>query len=648
MSNGETGTNTQEAGVDEPDVAKTDGRIVVRLVEHKRLVVTDVSGESAREIADLMLPSDGFATGLLLVGDHVLLTGDRGANMLLEDDGMDRTIPTAGTELYDVDVSDPANPQLDSRTSWSGRQLSLRQYDDTVRLVTSNGLPQLPFVQPGSGSDSGFGSGELSEGEAEQRNREIVRKSTVQDWAPGLDCSDVYHPRTWSGSETVSVATFRPGAVDAATKVAVTGAGNEVYSSADRLYVTATNWGDQVVSDRPMTSSENPDFLPPSPTRTHIHAFALEGDSSRYLASGDISGTIKDRWSLDEYDGHLRVAVSWPGRGGSTGENGVVVLDERDGRLETVGELRGLGVDEQIKSVRWFDDLAVVVTFRQTDPLYTIDLTDPTSPRRLGELKIPGFSSYLHPIGDDRAAGPRHRRHPRRTHDGRAGSRVRHPRPEPGTSGRQGHLRRERRSAASEDPHAFTWLPDADAAITTLQSSGMVSGMEPGMEPGIGTRHRAECGADRGSRDDPAAGLPVRRAVHRRAALARWVRAAVAPARQRPGRPDRIDGQDRRLSIEALRRTLVRMCRNIRTLHNFEPPASRDEVHGAALQYVRKISGATKPSQANQEAFDQAVVEVEAATRRLLEHLTTNAPPKNREEEAAKARARSEQRYARA
>ena len=90
------------------------------------------------------------------------------------------------------------------------------------------------------------------------------------------------------------------------------------------------------------------------------------------------------------------------------------------------------------------------------------------------------------------------------------------------------------------------------------------------------------------------------------------------------------------------------MCRNIRTLHNFEPPATRDEVHGAALQYVRKISGATKPSQANQEAFDQAVAEVEATTRRLLEHLTTNAPPKNRQEEAAKARARAEQRYARA
>jgi hypothetical protein len=88
------------------------------------------------------------------------------------------------------------------------------------------------------------------------------------------------------------------------------------------------------------------------------------------------------------------------------------------------------------------------------------------------------------------------------------------------------------------------------------------------------------------------------------------------------------------------------MCRNIRTLHNFEPPATRDEVHGAAVQYVRKISGSTKPSQANQDAFDQAVVEVEAATRRLLEGLSTNAPPKNRDEEAAKARARAEVRYA--
>jgi hypothetical protein len=88
------------------------------------------------------------------------------------------------------------------------------------------------------------------------------------------------------------------------------------------------------------------------------------------------------------------------------------------------------------------------------------------------------------------------------------------------------------------------------------------------------------------------------------------------------------------------------MCRNIRTLHNFEPPATESEVEAAALQYVRKISGYTKPSQANEEAFNAAVRAVTAISLGLLDSLTTSAPPKNREAEAVKARARSAQRYA--
>jgi hypothetical protein len=88
------------------------------------------------------------------------------------------------------------------------------------------------------------------------------------------------------------------------------------------------------------------------------------------------------------------------------------------------------------------------------------------------------------------------------------------------------------------------------------------------------------------------------------------------------------------------------MCRNIRTLYNFEPPATREEVHDAALQYVRKISGFTKPSQANEAAFERAVEAVTAASARLLDELVTTAPPKNREEEAAKKRMRWEQRAA--
>ena len=88
------------------------------------------------------------------------------------------------------------------------------------------------------------------------------------------------------------------------------------------------------------------------------------------------------------------------------------------------------------------------------------------------------------------------------------------------------------------------------------------------------------------------------------------------------------------------------MCRNIRQLHNFAPPASDEEIQDAALQFVRKVSGSNKPSKANTEAFDRAVVEVAASTRKLLASLVTSAPPKNREDEAAKRRARYEQRFA--
>ena len=88
------------------------------------------------------------------------------------------------------------------------------------------------------------------------------------------------------------------------------------------------------------------------------------------------------------------------------------------------------------------------------------------------------------------------------------------------------------------------------------------------------------------------------------------------------------------------------MCRNIRTLHNFDPPATEEEIHASALQYVRKISGSSKPSQANQEAFERAVEQVTLVTAELLDELVTSAPPKDREAEAAKRRARAEKRFA--
>ncbi len=478
VANGATGTNTQEAGVDEPDRAKTDGRLVVRLTTDQRLVLTDVTGPAPRDVSDWQLPAGSHADSLLLVGDHVFLSGGRsvviddvgGSTLVPEQLGSGRPTTQAGGTLLDVDVSDPARPRLSSRIPVEGRLLSLRQYGETVRLVTATGQPSLPFVQPRPG--------QLTLQQAQRHNREVVRASTVEDWAPGLDCRQVFHPRTWAGSDTVVVSTLRPGSATASSKVAVTGAGEEVYSSTDRLYVTSTAWSPP--TQRPMVAPGSlvgsdvgslvGSLRPTTSPRTQIHAFALEGAATRYVASGSVTGSIRDRWSLDEHDGHLRVAVTRRDLAGADHENAVVVLDERDGRLEQVGELSGLGVGEEIKSVRWFDDLAVLVTFRQMDPLYTIDLAVPRHPRALGALKIPGFSSYLHPIGRGRLLGLG----TDAGTDGRAlgaqaavfdlSDATRTSQVDKVTFGGGSHL------AASEDPHAFTWLPGSEAAITALDT----------------------------------------------------------------------------------------------------------------------------------------------------------------------------------
>ncbi len=199
---------------------------------------------------------------------------------------------------------------------------------------------------------------------------------------------------------------------------------------------------------------------------TRLYAFALDGLATDYLAAGEVEGQVADRWAMDAVDGTLRLAV---GPTVETGNfNSVVTFAERGDSLVEIGRVDALGVGEQITSVRWFDDLAVLVTFRQIDPLYAVDLTDPAAPRLLGELKIPGFSEYLHPIGGERLLGV--------GQDASLQGRVR---------GAQlalfdvADLTAPRRvdvvgfgrataAMAGQDPRQFTWLPDRETALTVL------------------------------------------------------------------------------------------------------------------------------------------------------------------------------------
>ena len=397
----DTGTNVQEAGVDEPDLAKTDGEILVR-VAGPDLVVVDVTGDRARPLSRTRLPGSWSGNReLLLVGDTVLVVGAEAGWGPLVDTSFrvgPGVLPTR-THLTAVDVSDPSAPLIGSHQRVDGDLVAAREYGDgTVRVVVATGLPELDFVHPTRGR---------SPREARRENRDVVRAAGIEDWLPGLrqgdgrgrhpllDCAAVRHPEGEAGFGTLSVLTFGIEEPRALVATAITAAGELAYSSADRLYVATidSGWWDVVPLDGVGSRRRAP-----APS-TQVHAFSLGTGTTTYVASGTVPGTVRDRWSLSEHAGRLRVATAL-GRSWTPRENSVQGLEEHAGRLRVVGSVGGLGPREQIQSVRWLGDLAVVVTFRQTDPLYTLDLSDPARPRVLGALKIRGFSAYLHPVGD--------------------------------------------------------------------------------------------------------------------------------------------------------------------------------------------------------------------------------------------------------
>jgi hypothetical protein len=179
------------------------------------------------------------------------------------------------------------------------------------------------------------------------------------------------------------------------------GAAHTVYASPRSLYVATQ----EAVAPAPGAE--------PPPLTTAVHRFdAAQPGATTYRASGTVRGTLLNQFSLSEHDGVLRAATTeWPlwWRGAPDGaddsESAVTTLAERDGRLAEVGRVGGLGRGERIYAVRFVDDVGYVVTFRETDPLYTLDLADPAAPRVLGELEVLGYSAYLHPVGEDLLLG---------------------------------------------------------------------------------------------------------------------------------------------------------------------------------------------------------------------------------------------------
>jgi hypothetical protein len=389
-----SGTNTHEAGADEPDLVKTDGR---RIVTVSRGTLRVVDAASRTVTGTLPLDQESYDADLLLAGDHALIL-TRWATMPAAPTGIATAAgiaAPAGSRLILVDLS--GAPRVLSRYTIDGALLDARQVGSTARVVVHS-APRLPFRLDYDSPDEK----KLAD------NRKVIDSTPLEGWLPRyivdtggrqatgqVDCTGVSRPATYSGTSLLTVLTFdlagrELGSGDPASLVAD---GDTVYSNGPSLYVAT----DERWRGRPMPRGGARSV--PADERTEVYKFDISGAGRpRYVAGGGVPGWLINQYAMSEWDGELRIATTL----GQAAESSVYVLD---GALRQVGHLGGLGKGERIYSVRFLGPTGYVVTFRQTDPLYVVDLRDPASPRVAGELKINGYSAYLHPAGAGRLIG---------------------------------------------------------------------------------------------------------------------------------------------------------------------------------------------------------------------------------------------------
>ncbi|MCK0110630.1 beta-propeller domain-containing protein [Ornithinimicrobium sp. F0845] len=408
-------TNVQEAGVDEADMVKTDGRIIVTTINGKVRVV-DVASE--RVVSTISMPgrTDSVYPHELLLNGSTLVVLSYEENYHAVTDSSDNTYPAFGasrTLVTTVDLSNPAAPRTLGSVRVEGSYVSARMIGETVRLVMQTDPPGLQQTYPTKNTMA-------AEDEAEERNRQLILDSTIDDWVPHvqqldadgdtlsterlLDCDDISRPRDPAGLSTMAVLTFDVGSEspEPTSATGLVASGSTVYASTDRLVVATSRWDSWRWSGNDALWSGDAEM------RTDLHSFDIsDPDGTTYQASGSVDGYLLSQWALDEEAGVLRVATTTDPPGISEeSESSLIMMREDGDQLVETGRVDGLGLTEQVRAVRYLSpDLAAVVTFRQTDPLYLMDTSDPTAPQVTGELKIPGYSAYLHPVGEDTLIG---------------------------------------------------------------------------------------------------------------------------------------------------------------------------------------------------------------------------------------------------
>jgi uncharacterized secreted protein with C-terminal beta-propeller domain len=362
------------------------------------------------------------------------------------------------TELTEIDVTDPSAMKVSRKLTFDGSYAAARQNGGTVRVVL-NSVPR---------AYTDAGSADATKGWL-PRSRFVSNVTGRKRTRSYLRCRAVSRPRVFSGLGMLSIVTMDldKGLWQADADGVMTDA-QTVYGSTKHLYVATQRWID------PQTPAAD---LPDGASTLISRFDVTDPDDTLYEGSGSVPGYLLNQYSMSEQAGDLRVAsttepVWWEGAQQQPSRSMVTVLRRDGGVLAKIGQVDGLGHGERIYSVRFVGDVGYVVTFRQVDPLYVVDLSDPRSPRVRGELKLLGYSAYLHPVGPGRLLGVGRDATPEGRLKGTQVTLFDVSKPESPSILAQRDLGGQSSSDVEYDPHAFLFWKPRSLAMLPLQVYG--------------------------------------------------------------------------------------------------------------------------------------------------------------------------------
>ncbi|MDD2393035.1 MAG: beta-propeller domain-containing protein [Eubacteriales bacterium] len=434
-------TNLQVEGVDEADIIKTDGEYLY-IIANSRFIIADIRNAADIKIVSDILYNDGsngaenrsypvdlflddendIATIIMYSYDGRMMEAFAQAAGAPEPSGSKPAIDYYGywgeqnVSAQVFDVSDPSDPKMTRQFSQEGNLISTRRIGDFVYLITSK---YIYFYTDNEGKSLDELVIPAVKDSAEKNEWEMIPVDSI------LAIGDSEY-----SSFIVVTAIDTTDTTETVSAKAVLGGGHNVYASTESIYITSTRYMyDAVVNDGSAVAGGNAKddvvivegsqnqsdeiretdtavkwqiFDPPVyEVFTDIYRFAINKGEIDHDSSGSVPGYALNQFAMDEYEGYFRVATT-TGEMWRTDEftsmNNLYILDDE---LKIKGKIEGLAATESIKSVRFLGSKAYMVTFRTTDPLFVLDLSDPEAPEVKGELKIPGYSEYLHPVSDN-------------------------------------------------------------------------------------------------------------------------------------------------------------------------------------------------------------------------------------------------------